>query len=63
MLEGLGIFAVIFMISLILFVPLFITVIVGIALANFFGFGGLTWWCFVILFYIVITAIIGKATN
>ena len=59
-LTGLGVIGVLLLICLIIFLPLFITVIVGVALANILGFSGLVWWCFIILFYIVITAIIGK---
>lgn len=52
MFDGLGIFAVLFFISMIIFLPLFVTVVVGVCVANLLGF---------ILFYLVVTAIISKA--
>ena len=59
-LTGLGIIGVFILILLILFIPLFVTVIVGVAIANLLGFTGLTWWAFIILFYLIITAITSK---
>lgn len=61
MFDGLGIFAVLFFISILIFLPLFVTVVAGVCVANLLGFTGVTWWCFVILFYLVVTAIISKA--
>ena len=61
MFDGLGIFAVLFFISILIFLPLFVTVVVGVAVANLLGFTGVAWWCFVILFYLVVTALISKA--
>lgn len=59
MLEELGIIGIIGLIILIILLPLIITIIVGIAFANLLGFTGLYWWCFVILFYLIVTAILG----
>lgn len=59
-LTGLGIIGVFLLILIILFIPLFVTVIVGVAIANLLGFTGIVWWAFIILFYLIITAIIGK---
>ena len=53
-LEELGIVGIII---LILLIPFLVTIIVGIAIANMLGFTGITWWAFVILFYLIIGAI------
>ena len=49
-LEELGIVGIII---LILLIPFLVTIIVGIAIANMLGFTGITWWAFVILFYLI----------
>ena len=48
----------IFLILLVILIPGIVTVIVGIGFANIFGFTGIMWWAFVILFYIIIMAIL-----
>lgn len=59
-LLDLGIAGVIlFVIICLILLPVILTIIVGCAFANKFGFSGLTWWAFVILFYFVISAIFG----
>lgn len=58
-LRELGIMGIIILIILVLLIPFLATIIVGIALANMLGFTGITWWAFVILFYLVIGAILG----
>ena len=58
-LSDLGIIGIILLILLIVLIPLIVTVLVGIALANMFGFTGIFWWAFVILFFLVIGAILG----
>ena len=48
---------------LVLLIPFILVVIVGIGFANLLGFTGLTWWAFLILFYLVVSgllAMIGK---
>lgn len=59
LLEGLGIMGIILLVMLVLLVPFIVTIIVGIGIANWFGFTGIYWWAFVILFYIIIGAILG----
>ena len=56
-LESLGLIGLMFLIILVAFIPLFATIIVGVALANMLGFVSITWWAFVILFYLLISAI------
>ena len=57
--ESIGIISIILIILLLVFLPLILTVIVGIGFANLLGFSGIFWWAFVILFYILIAGIIG----
>lgn len=59
-LKEMGIIGIILLMVLILLLPIMITVLVGIAFANMFGFTGIYWWAFVILFYLVIGAIFGS---
>lgn len=40
-----------------------ITLIVGIALANYIGLTGQVWWAFIILFWLVITSILNNKTR
>lgn len=58
-LKELGAIGIILLLILVLLLPLILTIIVGIAFANMFGFTGISWWAFVILFYLVIGAIFG----
>ena len=60
---GLGIIGLFILILIILFVPLIITIVVGVTLANYLGLTGFVWWCFVILFYLVISTILSVRTN
>ena len=53
------IIGVVLLILIAIFLPLILTILVGIAFANMFGFTGIYWWAFVILFYIIICAILG----
>jgi len=50
---------VLFVIVCLILLPVILTIIVGVAFANMLGFSGLTWWAFVILFYLIISAIFG----
>lgn len=59
LLEGFGIIGIILLIILILLIPFIVTIIVGMGIADWFGFTGIYWWAFVILFYIIIGAILG----
>lgn len=58
-LLNLGIIGVILLIIIALFLPLILTIIVGVAFANQLGFTGIYWWAFVILFYLIVSAILG----
>lgn len=58
-LLNLGIIGIILLIILVLLLPLILTILVGIAFANMLGFTGIYWWAFVILFYIIISGLLG----
>lgn len=58
-LLDLGVIGIIVLILIAILLPFVLTIIVGIAFANMFGFTGIYWWAFVILFYIIICAILG----
>ncbi|MBR3362677.1 MAG: hypothetical protein IKG40_01985 [Bacilli bacterium] len=45
---------------LIVILPIIITLIVGMGIANWFGFTGIYWWAFLILFYLIVNAILTK---
>lgn len=50
---------ILFIILILILLPAIATILVGIGFANMFGFTGLTWWAFLIIFYLVISAILG----
>lgn len=58
-LYGMGVVGIIMFFMLLIFLPLILTVVLGVGFANWFGFTGITWWAFVIIFYIVIAGLIG----
>ena len=59
LLGALEVTTVISIIILISIVPIVLTVIVGAGLANYFELTGITWWAFMILFYIIVTGLLG----
>lgn len=63
MLKELGIMGLFGVIIFLILLPLIVTVVIGIAFANKLGFNGLTWWCFVILFYLVVTACLSRVSK
>ena len=62
-LIGLGAIGIILLIIILILLPFIATIIVGAAIANMLGFTGIVWWCFMIIFYLVTTAIIRSATK
>lgn len=62
-LKGLGVIGVLLTVMCLILLPLVMTVIVGVAIANLLGFTGILWWAFVILFYLVIGSIISTGTR
>ena len=59
MLEELGVIGFIILILIIILIPFLCTIILGVAFANMLGLTGITWWAFVIIFYLVIMGILG----
>ena len=57
--ELLGITSIALIILLLIFLPLILTLIVGVAFANWFGFTGLYYYSFILLFYLIITTLLG----
>lgn len=57
-LEGFGIIGIILLVTLILLIPFVLTVILGIAFANMLGFTGITWWAFIVIFYLIVSGIL-----
>ena len=57
--EIAGLTGILLIIIFLILLPVFVTLIVGIAFANMFGFTGVYWWAFIVLFYLVISAILG----
>lgn len=57
-LTEIGAIGIIVLVILALLIPFILVVIVGIGFANLLGFTGLTWWAFIILFYLVISGIL-----
>lgn len=58
-LSELGVLGIVSLVILALLLPFIVTVLVGVAFANMFGFSGVFWWAFVIFFYILICALFG----
>lgn len=57
-LLDLGVIGILLLIVIAILLPIILTVLVGVAFANMLGFTGIFWWAFVILFYIVISALL-----
>jgi hypothetical protein len=57
--EIAGLAGIILIIIFLILLPVIVTLIVGIAFANMLGFTGLYWWAFIILFYLIVSAILG----
>ena len=58
-LLGSGVIGLVLFICILVLLPLLCTIILGTYLATIFGFTGLVWWAFVILFYIILMGILG----
>lgn len=54
---------IVFVVLILILLPVIATILVGIGFANWFGFTGLTWWAFIIIFYLLISAILGVCVN
>ena len=54
---------VLFIVLFIVLIPVIATILVGIGFANWFGFTGWTWWGFLIVFYLVVSAVLGACVK
>jgi hypothetical protein len=61
-LLGLGLTGIIVLFCLIALIPLICTIILGTYFATTIGLEGITWWAFVIIFYLIIVGILGALT-
>lgn len=59
MLKEIGAMGFILLVILIIFIPLICTIILGITFANMLGLTGITWWAFIVIFYLVLMGILG----
>lgn len=63
MLKEIGAMGFILLVILIIFIPLICTIILGITFANMLGLTGITWWAFVVIFYLVLMGILGMINS
>lgn len=67
MLEELGIAGLIGLFLLIIIftilIPIVATLIVGVAIANMLGFTGITWWAFMIVFYLIVASLMSLGAS
>ena len=59
LLFGLSLTVIIFLILIVILLPLIFTIIVGISIADMLGFTGIKWWISIILFYVIISSVLG----
>ena len=62
-LKTTGLVGLIMIILFIIFLPLICTIILGMYIAGVLNLSGITWWAFMIIFYIIIMGVIGKLTS
>lgn len=62
-LTELGIIGIILLVIIAVLLPIILTILVGIAFANSLGFTGIYWWAFVILFYLIVSALFGALSK
>ena len=63
MLKELGFIGIIILILIVGLIPVVATILVGTAFATMLGFTGIIWWAFVILFWLIISAILAALTK
>ena len=62
-LKTTGLVGLIMIILFIIFLPLICTIILGMYIAGVLNLSGITWWAFMMIFYIIIMGVIGKLTS
>lgn len=63
MLKEIGAMGFILLVLIIILIPFLCTIVLGVAFANMLGLNGITWWAFIIIFYLVIMGILGLVKN
>lgn len=64
LLEVGGILGIILIIIFLIFIPVIATIILGCYIAStVLGLTGIVWWCFLIIFYLIIMGIIGALSR
>lgn len=62
-LKSLGVVALIIGIILLICIPIFVGIVIAMAVANWFNASGILWWSIVIFVVMVIWGIIGKLSQ
>lgn len=62
-LETAGILGLIVLFVFILLIPLICTIVIGTYIATILGLTGLVWWSFVILFFIIVSALLSMISR
>lgn len=62
-LETAGVLGLIVLFVFILLIPLICTIVIGTYIATILGLTGLVWWSFVILFFIVVSAVLSMISR
>lgn len=62
-LKSLGVVALIIGIILLICIPIFVGIVIAMAVANWFNASGILWWSIVIFVALVIWGIIGKLSQ
>ena len=62
-LEAVGVIGLIVLGVIIILIPLICTIVIGTYLATVLGLTGLVWWCFVILFWIVVSSVLAMISR
>ena len=63
MLKEIGVMGFILLVLIIILIPFLCTIVLGVAFANMLGLTGITWWAFIVIFYLVIMGILGLVKN
>ena len=63
MLKEIGFMGFILLVLIIILIPFLCTIVLGVAFANMLGLTGITWWAFIVIFYLVIMGILGLVKN
>ena len=62
-LEAVGVLGLIILGILLICIPLICTIVIGTYIATTLGLTGLVWWCFVILFWIIVSSVLAMISR